>query len=101
MRLYADALAVIYVPFDEDYGYVTLEGFLAAKPVVTARDSGGPLEFVSDGTNGFVCDPDPTAIAAAVARLAADRPLAERLGRAGERTARAITWDGVIEQLVG
>ena len=99
--LYAGALAVIYAPFDEDYGYVTLEAFLASKPVITATDSGGPLEFVVDGTNGFVCDPDARAIAAAVNRLAADRALAERLGRAGRSVAQAITWDGVIEQLLG
>ena len=35
------ALAVAYVPFDEDFGYVTLEAFLARKPVITASDSGG------------------------------------------------------------
>jgi glycosyltransferase involved in cell wall biosynthesis len=42
--LYRDALAVIYPPFDEDFGYVTLESFLARKPVVTCVDSGGPNE---------------------------------------------------------
>ena len=99
--LYADALAVVYAPFDEDYGYVTLEAFLAAKPVITAIDSGGPLEFVVDGTNGFVGDPDARAIAAAINRLAADRSLAERLGRAGRSVAQRIGWDGVIEELVG
>ena len=30
---------------------------------ITARDSGGTLEFVRDGDNGFVVDPDPEAIA--------------------------------------
>ena len=99
--LYARALGVIYAPFDEDYGYVTLEAFLAAKPVITATDSGGTLEFVRDGVNGFVCEPDAVALAAAIDRLAADRSLAERLGRAGRSVAQAITWDGVIEQLLG
>jgi glycosyltransferase involved in cell wall biosynthesis len=100
-RLYSGALAIVYTPFDEDYGYVTLEAFLAGKPVVTASDSGGPLEFVRDGENGFVCAPDPGDIAQAINRLAADRSLAERLGRAGQEHARTITWDGVIERLVG
>jgi glycosyltransferase involved in cell wall biosynthesis len=100
-RLYADALAVVYTPFDEDYGYVTLEAFLAGKPVVTATDSGGPLEFVRDGGSGFVCAPNPRGVADAINRLAVDRALAERLGRAGQACARTITWDGVIEQLVG
>jgi glycosyltransferase involved in cell wall biosynthesis len=68
---------------------------------VTARDSGGPLEFVTDGINGFICEPEERAIAAAINRLALDRSLAERLGRAGRSVAQAITWDGVIEQLLG
>lgn len=99
--LYADALAVVYTPFDEDYGYVTLEAFLAGKPVVTAVDSGGPLEFVVHDTNGLVVTPDPAAVAAAIASLAADRERSARLGRAGHATATAITWDGVVERLLG
>jgi glycosyltransferase involved in cell wall biosynthesis len=101
VALYAGALAVIYAPFDEDYGYVTLEAFLAAKPVVTASDSGGTLEFVRDGENGFVCAPDPEAIGRAIARLAEDPDLARQLGERGRAQAARITWDGVVEQLVG
>lgn len=100
-HLYAGALGVLYVPFDEDYGYVTLEAFLASKPVVTARDSGGPLEFVTHGINGFVCEPHSTSLADAINTLAGDRLLAERLGSAGLGVARTVTWDGVIEQLIG
>jgi glycosyltransferase involved in cell wall biosynthesis len=99
--LYANALAVLYVPFDEDYGYVTLEAFLSHKPVITATDSGGTLEFVRDGDNGFICDPSPAAIGAALARLASDQQLAPRLGASGFTRASAVTWDGVVEQLVG
>jgi glycosyltransferase involved in cell wall biosynthesis len=101
VALYAGALGVVYAPFDEDYGYVTLEAFLSEKPVITATDSGGTLEFVADGENGFVCAPDAEAIGGAIARLAADPMLAPRLGRAGLTRARAVTWDGVVEQLLG
>jgi len=101
VNLYAGALAVVYAPFDEDYGYVTLESFLSAKPVITASDSGGTLEFVVDGRNGFVCAPEPAAIGAAISRLAAERVLAARLGDAGLERARQVTWDGVVEQLLG
>ena len=97
--LYAHALAVIYPPFDEDFGYVTLEGFLARKPVVTCRDSGGPTEFVVDGVNGFVCAPNPGALADAINRLAADHPRAAAMGDAGYEVATGVTWDGVIEKL--
>jgi glycosyltransferase involved in cell wall biosynthesis len=99
--LYAGALGVVYAPFDEDYGYVTLESFLSGKPVITAHDSGGVLEFVEDGVNGLVCPPEPEAIAAAINALAASRARAASLGAAGRALALGITWDGVIEKLVG
>lgn len=99
--LYAGALGVVYTPFDEDYGYVTLEAFLSGKPVVTASDSGGVLEFVEHGVNGYVCTPDPGEVASAVNALAADRARAASLGAAGCERARLVTWDGVIEKLVG
>jgi glycosyltransferase involved in cell wall biosynthesis len=101
LALYAGALGVFFAPFDEDYGYVTLEAFLAHKPVVTARDSGGTLEFVEDGVNGWICDPRPDAVADAFSRLAANRTEAAALGDAGFERARLVTWDGVIEKLVG
>jgi glycosyltransferase involved in cell wall biosynthesis len=101
VNLYKDALATVFAPFHEDYGYVTLEAFLARKAVITTPDAGGPLEFVDDGTNGMVTEPVPDAMAAAINRLAADKRLAARFGDAGYERARLITWDGVIEKLVG
>ena len=101
INLYAGALAVVYAPFDEDYGYVTLEAFLCAKPVITATDSGGTLEFVVNDQNGFVCAPEPAAIGAAIASLAADRTRTAQLGQAGLARAQLITWDGVVERLLG
>ncbi len=100
IELYRDALAVVYPPFDEDFGYVTLEAFLAKKPVVTTIDSGGPNEFVIDGVNGCVCAPEPPALADAINRLAADRRRAAAMGDAGYERAAQVTWDGVIEKLV-
>ena len=99
IELYARALAVVYPPFDEDFGYVTLEAFLARRPVITCTDSGGPNEFVVDGVNGFVCAPEPEALADAISQLAADPAKAAALGDAGHDVAAAITWDGVIEKL--
>ncbi|HKH72355.1 MAG TPA: glycosyltransferase family 4 protein, partial [Vicinamibacterales bacterium] len=98
--LYADALAVVYPPFDEDFGYVTLEAFLARKPVITCLDSGGPNEFVADGVNGRSVEPSPDALTDAINDIAADRGRAARLGEAGRLRAQEITWDGVIEKLV-
>ena len=98
--LYRGALCLVYVPYDEDYGLATLEGFLAEKPVITARDSGGTLEFVTSGENGFVVEPAAEDIAAAIARLDADRARAASLGQHGRHVAAAISWDSVIDRLV-
>ena len=43
--LYSGAPAVVFAPFDEDYGYVTLEAFLSGKPVVTAARLGRPARI--------------------------------------------------------
>ena len=98
--LYAGALAVIYPPYDEDFGYVTLEAFLSKKPVITTHDAGEPAFFVVDGVNGRVTDPDPAAIGAAIADLHGRRDEAARLGEAGYEQARQITWTATIERLV-
>ena len=101
-QLYLGALAVYFGPFDEDYGYVTLEGFAAERPVVTLTDSGGPLEFVADGETGFVRAPEPKAIAEAFDRLQGDHDLAARMGKAGNAFVRAEVprWPDVVARLL-
>ena len=101
IELYAGALAVFYAPFDEDYGYVTVEAFQSRRPVLTTTDSGGVLEFVSDGVNGFVSAPGAhREMGARIDRLAGDRALARRLGAAGAERVAEIHWDGVVERLL-
>jgi glycosyltransferase involved in cell wall biosynthesis len=100
VALYAGARAVVYAPFSEDFGYVTLEAFLAEKPVITTLDAGGPVEFVRDGINGFVAK-DPAGVAAAIDAYA-DPALAREHGRAG-RQAYADTipsWPQVCARLL-
>src|SRR5438876_2295233 len=63
VALYANALAVCYLPFDEDYGYVTLQGMLAGKPIVVTSDSGGAMELIEDKRDGLVAEPNPKALA--------------------------------------
>jgi glycosyltransferase involved in cell wall biosynthesis len=99
--LYSRALATVYSPYDEDFGYVTLESFLAHKPVITTRDSGGPREFVEAGVNGIICPPTAEALSEAIDDLAANRRHAAALGEAGYERARLISWRGVVEALVG
>jgi glycosyltransferase involved in cell wall biosynthesis len=101
-RLYLESLGVYYGPFDEDYGYVTIEGFAAERPVVTLSDSGGPLEFVREEETGLVRPPEPKAIAQAFDRLYRDREGAARMGTAGNAAVRAEVprWPDVVARLL-
>ena len=100
---YAHALAVVFPPADEDFGYVALEAMLAAKPVITCTDSGGPLEVVEHGKTGLVIEPTPAAFAHAMDTLWEDRARGAAWGAAGRaRIERLnITWDNVVRTLAG
>ncbi len=102
LGLYANCLGVLYPPVDEDYGYVTLEGMLASKPIITCTDSGGPLEFITQDRNGIITAPEPAEVGGAMARLNEDRDRAAAMGRAGREDylRRNITWDAVVEALL-
>lgn len=101
LELLARCLGVLFPPYDEDFGYVTLESFLSGKPVITCTDSGGPLELAEHGVSGYVAEPDPRSIAEAVDRLGSDRARAARMGAAGRERVRTlrINWDHVVEEL--
>lgn len=92
----------LYLAFDEDsYGYATLEAFHAHKPVITLRDSGGSLEVIRDGHNGYIRQPEPEDLADAMDRLWSDRAAARRLGENAFATIEElqINWDHVINHL--
>ena len=69
--------------------------------MITASDSGGTLEYVVDGVNGAVVPASPDALAGAINAYAADRAKAASHGDAGYLRASAVSWEGVIEKLVG
>lgn len=92
--------AVVFLPKDEDYGFVTVEAFASGKAVITATDSGGPLEFVREGETGFVVRPDPDAVAHAMARLMESPAEAERMGTAARDRVRTLTWARTVEALL-
>jgi glycosyltransferase involved in cell wall biosynthesis len=100
VRHLASCRAVVFVPKREDYGFVTVEAFASGRPVVTATDSGGPVELVEDGVNGLVTAPEPRALAQAFRRLMDGPGEAERMGTAARRTAAALTWPATVERLV-
>jgi glycosyltransferase involved in cell wall biosynthesis len=100
-ELYARCIGVVFPPLSEDYGYITLEAMLSAKPVITCADSGGPLEFVKPGETGLITEPAPEALATAMDALWRDRARAKQMGGAGRHRYEAlgISWQNVLEAL--
>jgi glycosyltransferase involved in cell wall biosynthesis len=100
--LYANSLAVIFPPVDEDYGYITLEAMLSSKPVIACSDSGGPLEFIVDRKTGLVASPTPESLAQAMDALWVDRRCAAAMGEAGRARYEDlnISWKNVVEKLL-
>jgi glycosyltransferase involved in cell wall biosynthesis/SAM-dependent methyltransferase len=103
IRHYAEARAVLFTPQDEDLGYITLEAMLSGKPVITTRDAGGPLEFITHGQEGLITAPDPQALAQSFAQVCEDAALAETMGNAGLNRYQSlnISWEHVVETLTG
>jgi glycosyltransferase involved in cell wall biosynthesis len=92
--------AVCFTPYQEDYGLVTVEAFASARAVITCTDSGGPAELVTDGVLGFVCEPRPPALAAAMRTLIDDRGRAMAMGEAAHAAGTRLSWPAVIDRLV-
>lgn len=105
LSLFAKSLAVYYAPFNEDYGYVTLESFASGKPVITAKDSGGILEFVEHEKNALIAEPSSESIAEQANRFVNDFDFAAKLGQAGREWIEQSGldqdgWDQVISGLL-
>ena len=99
-ELYSRAIAVPFVPLDEDLGLITLEAMAAGAPVITCTDSGGPTELVANGSTGWVVPPTVDALAGAIEEAVADPDRTTELGARGQRRGRLVTWDRVTRRLL-
>ncbi len=101
-EMYAKSKAILFIPLDEDYGYITLEAMAAGKPVITAKDSGGPLEFVDNGRNGFVVEPSAKEIAKVFDEVAKSSAISVELGVQSKNklVEMNITWENVVKELI-
>jgi glycosyltransferase involved in cell wall biosynthesis len=90
--LYRRCYAVLFTPFNEDWGIVPLEGLAFGKPPI-ATNCGGPRESIRHGFTGFLEEPHAEAFAQRMAQLARDLPLTRSLGRAGCADVDRYSWD--------
>lgn len=99
----AHCLAAMYLPFDEDsYGYPSIEASHSAKAILTTTDSGGVIELVQDGVNGFVTEPEPKALAEALDKLYRDRANTIAMGQNAKHRLKElnINWEHVLKRLL-
>ncbi|TDL51864.1 glycosyltransferase [Paenibacillus dendritiformis] len=97
---YRNCRGVIYVPYDEDYGLVTIEAMTCGKPVITCSDSGGTLEFVKHLETGLVAKNKPKSLANEIERLCNTRDMAAKLGKHAKEFVEAITWSNMISKVL-
>lgn len=92
-------VCVFPTEWPEPFGLVPLEAMACATPVI-ATGSGGSGEFLLHGENCLRTPiGDPSALAAAVRRLAEEPELRQRLVRAGFATASELSVDRLAEVL--
>lgn len=77
----------------EGFGIVFIEAAAAGLPVVAGR-SGGVLDAVNDGVNGFLVDPgNPQEAADRLIQLLTDDTLCEQMSRASLKWAEKFDWN--------
>ena len=108
-RLSGSELADAYAAFDvfvhtgteETFGQTLQEAHASGLPVV-APASGGPLDLIEHGVNGYLFDPHSASdFRMHVGALVGDRTMRGRMGEAGRRAVIGRSWDSVCDDLLG
>ena len=97
-ELYDRAYAVLFTPFNEDWGLIPLEAMAYGKTVI-AVNSGGPLETIIHGENGFLAEPKPEDFAHYMASLATSPDTARLMGEKGRRHVQRYDWKYFINTI--
>jgi UDP-N-acetylglucosamine 2-epimerase (non-hydrolysing) len=104
--VFAGSGAFAYPTSEDPFGIAILEAAAAGLPLIVSPHAGATLDFVRDGVNGLVVDPDDlAALTDALVVLATDTALRRQLGEAAfastvDRTP-AATARGYLEAVHG
>lgn len=97
-RLYEGCLAMLFTPFNEDFGLTPLEAMACGKPVI-AVDRGGPREVVLHQETGLRVEGEPMKFAEAMEWLYTNPTQAAAMGTLGFQRARLFTWSAFVEKI--
>jgi len=99
-RAYAAADIFVFPSANETFGNVVLEAMASGLPAIAPR-SGGPVDQVTSGENGYLFAPDDQdAMFAAVRRCVYDRAHTLQLGMAARMFAESQSWETILDDLL-
>jgi glycosyltransferase involved in cell wall biosynthesis len=76
-----------------------LEAMAAGKPIITTHRGGIP-EFIKDGRNGIIVEPEPDQLARAIELLLDNPALRSKIGRNNSTDAEAYSWKKASQEYV-
>lgn len=98
VKLYNQAIAVVFVPVMEPFGLVSLEAMACGTPVIGIQEA-GIRESVIDGVTGVLVDRDIGQIAAAIEYLQQQENVRTRMSQRSVEYARTQwTWKRTIDR---
>ncbi len=100
IKLYSEAGAVYYAPYNEDYGFVTVEAFSSGKAIITTEDSGGVAELTQKSKAGIITKPTPDNLAEGINSLFSEKNKLIRLGETGKKWVSQLSWTDTVEKLI-
>ena len=91
---------ICVLPSRNDAGPLTLlEAMAAGKPIITTRVGGIP-EFVKDGRNGIIVEPEPDQLARAIEFLLDNSDLRHKIGRNNSQDVTTYSWKKASKEYV-
>jgi len=100
MAQYRGALCVPFVPYDEDYGLITLEAMQAAKAVITVADSGGVNELVTHNETGLSVPLGIEPLAQGIQQMLDNREHTIAMGKRARESVTSIQWASIVQSLL-
>ncbi len=100
MPCYYAAADIVCIPsINETFGLVYIEAMAAGK-IAIASNTGGPKEYIKNGENGFLVDPqDPNDLALVLEKLVTDNKLRDRISLNGATTVREFSALKTMEKI--
>lgn len=106
-KLYSNCLAVMYIPINEDYGYVPVEAAASGKATIGVNE-GGLKETIIHNKTGFLIDKiTPKKVAEKIDFLTNNKKVAIKMGKAAKKHSKNFSWkksfkilDKIIEEVI-